>query len=74
MELSAVTKVEVLSDYREVNRYLALGWFLASLYTTAYDTEGPGIHYQTQHYVMCWAGDNPQYPEPEQNQFGGVLI
>ena len=74
MDLSTVTKAEVLNSPKEVNKYLALGWVLASLYTTAYDTEGPGVHHHTQHYVMCWAGDDPQYPEPESSHDVGMFI
>ena len=69
MDLSAVTKVTVLERYDSVNKHLGAGWKLLSLYTTAYDTQYPGCNSQTQHYVLGWVGDNPQYPTESNKPF-----
>ena len=62
MELTSVTKVEVLQRSVKVNEFLDLGWKLLDTYKTAYDTEGPGVNHQTMNYVLGWVGDNPKYP------------
>lgn len=63
MDLSSVTKIDVQENSDLVNEYLALGWKLLSLYATSYDTGYPGCNHQTQHYVLGWFGDDPQYPK-----------
>lgn len=65
MELSEITKVVDLTSNKDANEYLALGWKTIGFYTTAY-ADFPGST-QTPHYVLGWAGDDPQYPEkPEE--------
>lgn len=63
MELSDVTQVVDLTNAEAANRYFAAGWKYLSQYTTAYDTQPPGCHHMTQHYVLAWYGANPKHPE-----------
>lgn len=73
MELSEVTKVEVLTSAKEVNEYLPLGWKFIGFYTTCYDTIGAAAYHQTPHYVMAWIGEKPLYP-PEPVYPGVTII
>lgn len=67
MECSDIRKVEVLTNPTKVNEFLALGWRLLNIYTTAYDTQPPGSNHQTLHYVIGWPFsftiDEPPYPD-----------
>lgn len=72
MDLSKITKIETLQSPDAVNEYLALGWVLTAIYTTAYDTSYPGCNHQTPHYVLGWLDGEPRYPEPE-TDFGFSL-
>ena len=63
MELADIHKVVEITSADEVNRYLDLGWKLLHTYTTAYDSEPPGVYYQTLIYSLGWPGPDPQYPE-----------
>lgn len=63
MELAEITQVAELTRVQDVNKYLDLGWHIIKVYTTAYDTEGPGCNHQSVHFVMAWTGADPQYPE-----------
>ena len=71
MNLMDVTQVTELASTTDVNKYLALGWKLVNIYTTAYDTTPPGCHHQTSHYVLVWHGENPQYPP---NKYEGMNL
>lgn len=66
MNYSDVEKIEVLTDYQLVNEYLSLGWTLLAIYTTACDTQPPGINHQTANYVLGWRfrfeREEPVYP------------
>lgn len=67
MEYSNITKIEVLTNPSRVNEFLALGWRLLRVYTTAYDTQPPGSNHQTANYILGWPfsfeHDEPLYPE-----------
>lgn len=64
---SDIRKIEVLTHPTKVNEYLALGWRLLTIYTTAYDTQPPGSNHQTANYILGWPfsfeHDEPLYPE-----------
>lgn len=64
MELSKMTKIEVMESHVEANKYLALGWLWVSFYLTAGFSPYPGAVNSVPHYVLGWPGDNPQYPVP----------
>ena len=63
MELSEITKVDLLSRVDDVNAYLALGWKILNTFTACFDTEGPACKHQALYFAMAWYGPNPQYPE-----------
>ena len=65
MDLSSIKQVVTLESDKEVNRYLEAGWTLLSVYTTAYDSIGPGVNNLTPHFVLGWADGEPQYPKEE---------
>lgn len=67
MELTDVVKIEELRNFKEVNKYLDLGWKLLAFYKTAYDNEPPRIDYQYPNYVLGWVDGEPKYPEPDQS-------
>ncbi len=72
MEFTEITKMEEFTSLETVNKYLALGWKVVNIYTTAYDTQYPGCVHQTTHYVLAWLGGVPQYP-PKGPVYGTVL-
>lgn len=70
MNYEDVTKIEDLTSSTKANEYISLGWKLAFIYSQAYDTEGPGCNHQTIHFVMVWKGENPQYPQTDDQKYG----
>lgn len=69
MGYSDIRKIEVLTNPSEVNEFLAIGWRLLNIYTTAYDTQLPGSNHQTVHFVLGWPSSfehmEPEYPKSE---------
>ncbi len=66
MDYSKISKVVDLCTIDEVNEYLEIGWIIADIYNSAYDTQYPGCNHQTAHYVLGWTAEGePQYPKPD---------
>ena len=63
VDYSKITRIEDLDDAGTANEYLALGWVVLQIYTTAYDTEPPRCFHQKAHYVMGWFDGEPTYPK-----------
>lgn len=78
MDCLDIVKVEDMTNYKDVNSYLDLGWVLINTYTECYDTTGPGLNHQFLHYVLGWRRGNPfeesvpKYPD-ERPKYGHML-
>lgn len=67
MGLRDVTEVVELSNPKEVNEYLKVGWKLLHTYTQGYDSDPPRVYHQTLIYSLGWTQKEPTeavHPKP----------